>query len=174
MWQQPWQQSDSNNSDQEGFDWGTVAQQWLKNKEFYEQWQQQQYQQQMQMMAAAHQAAMSTCIDPSVVNNPPPPPPEPDGNENGSSNSASASSLSYKGSTDADFHSTSSFNFNDPATADLKSKSLKSRFTSNTLIKSHLNETNNKQSGSGSALFVAYDNSKVNTFCSFRNTELIQ
>lgn len=59
------------------YDWGAVAQQWLKNKEMYEQWQQQQYQAHLQMMANAHRAAMASSIDLTVVNNPPPPPPPP-------------------------------------------------------------------------------------------------
>ena len=78
MWQQNWQQPDYNKPPGAGgFDWGSAAQQWLKNKEFYEQWQQQQYQQHLQMMAATHAAQMAQCIDPSVVTNPPPPPPLP-------------------------------------------------------------------------------------------------
>jgi len=68
-----------------GVDWGVAAQQWLRNKEFYEQWQKQQYQQHLQMMAAAHAAQMAQCIDPSVVSNPPPPPPLPEINSEGNS-----------------------------------------------------------------------------------------
>jgi len=59
-------------------DWASAAQQWMKNKEFYEQWQQQQYQQHIQMMAATHAAQMAQSIDPNVINNPPPPPPLPE------------------------------------------------------------------------------------------------
>lgn len=76
MWQQP--NGYPNQAPAEGgsVDWGVAAQQWLRNKEYYEQWQKQHYQQHLQMMAAAHAAQMAQCIDPSVVNNPPPPPPE--------------------------------------------------------------------------------------------------
>ena len=59
-----------------GVDWGVAAQQWLRNKEMYEQWQQQQYQMMMAAQAAAHAATMANCIDPTVVTNPPPPPPD--------------------------------------------------------------------------------------------------
>lgn len=59
------------------YDWGMAAQQWLKSKEMYEQWQQQQYQAHIQIMANAHRAAMASSIDLTVVRNPPPPPPIP-------------------------------------------------------------------------------------------------
>lgn len=62
--------------DPSGVDWGVAAQQWLRNKEYYEHWQKQQYQQHLTAMAAAHAAQMAQCIDPSVINNPPPPPPD--------------------------------------------------------------------------------------------------
>ena len=80
MWQQQWPDysgAPANN----GVDWGAVAQQWLRNKEMYEQWQKQQYEQHLQMVAAAQAAQMAQAIDPSVVTNPPPPPPLPNANE---------------------------------------------------------------------------------------------
>ncbi len=73
-----------------GMDWGVAAQQWLRNKEYYETWQKAQYQQHLQMMAAAHAAQMASCIDPSVIKNPPPPPPEIQNNNTSTSSSNSS------------------------------------------------------------------------------------
>ena len=78
MWQQGYPGMNKTVAGTEGTDWGAIAQQWLINKEYYEQWLQQQYQQHLQTMAATHAAQMAQCIDPSVVSNPPPPPPLPD------------------------------------------------------------------------------------------------
>ena len=72
-----------------GMDWGVAAQQWLRNKEYYETWQKAQYQQHLQMMAAAHAAQMASCIDPSVIKNPPPPPPDIQNNTSASSSNSS-------------------------------------------------------------------------------------
>lgn len=74
MWQQQWPEYPGAPA-ANGVDWGAVAQQWMRNKEMYEQWQKQQYEQHLQMVAAAQAAQMAQSIDPAVVSNPPPPPP---------------------------------------------------------------------------------------------------
>lgn len=94
MWHPSWGVPEFNRSKRpttENVDWGAAAQQWLKNKEMYEQWQQQQYQQHMQMMTAS-QTMQQPAIDPSIAVNPPPPPPlpPPDASTSNSNNTPSS------------------------------------------------------------------------------------
>ena len=77
MWQQQWPDYPGAAPAANGVDWGAVAQQWMRNKEMYEQWQKQQYEQHLQMVAAAQAAQMAQSVNPAVVSNPPPPPPPP-------------------------------------------------------------------------------------------------
>ena len=133
-------------------DWGQAAQQWLRNKEMYEQWQQQQYQQHMQMMAAAHAATMANCIDPSVVTNPPPPPPESTATDDNTNETAELVDTSKAAAPSNDILNTN--------TPNRKTNQFKSRFSNSPLVANALAASANTQNNSNSknnSLFAAYD-----------------
>lgn len=117
-----------------GYDWGMAAQQWLKNKEMYEQWQQQQYQAHIQMMANAHRVAMASSIDLTVVNNPPPPPPiPPPGSGSTSEQSSYKTSLAEASSIDSS--STTASTGASSSIAPMSKSKFKSRFSNSSLLK---------------------------------------
>lgn len=117
-----------------GYDWGMAAQQWLKNKEMYEQWQQQQYQAHIQMMANAHRVAMASSIDLTVVNNPPPPPPIPPPGCSSTSEQFSNKTSVAEASSTIDPSSTTASAGTSSITPMSKSK-FKSRFSNSSLLK---------------------------------------
>lgn len=137
---------------QAGVDWGMAAQQWLKNKEFYEQWQQQQYQQHLQMVASAHAAAIAS-IDPTVVNNPPPPPPLPTDDAKKAPepvapapSSLVAESQSAAGVSSPTIQTPGQTSSSSPLAA--KSK-FKSRFSNSSLLKAAVAAVTAKESNNG-------------------------
>lgn len=151
MWQQGWPPASngSGGAGAGGYDWGAAAQQWLKNKQLYEEWQQQQYQQQVQMMAA-HAASIANCIDPNVVTNPPPPPPLPseNGEDQSSESGSNKNSLSEPGTSNAQL----------VTDATLPKRSFKSRFSNAPLTKKE-DSLGSDSSSNKKPLFAAYDQS---------------
>jgi hypothetical protein len=193
MWQPGWPmgpgggggggQSSDNGLNGGGPDnWAMVAQQWMKNKEFMEQWQQHQYQQHLQMVASAHATAMST-IDMTVIHNPPPPPPPPETATSGtdSASGANAPNLNTStGSNSNDANDSAPLNtngsgagnfdynnsYNSPST--LKKPSfLKSRFSNSPMYKAvaAASQTNSnfeiQNDTKPKPLFAAYEQFKV-------------
>jgi hypothetical protein len=161
MWQQGWPPA-SDGGGSNSYDWGAAAQQWLKNKQLYEEWQQQQYQQQVQMMAA-HAASIANCIDPNVVTNPPPPPPLPTENSDDQKNESVNKNGSLGSSTS-----------NAPLVTDasLPKRSFKSRFSNAPLIKKDDSPAADS-STSKKPLFAAYDQSNNKVKLIFNKLTLI-
>jgi hypothetical protein len=153
--------------------WAMAAQQWMKNKEFMEQWQQHQYQQHLQMMASAHTTAMST-IDPTVIHNPPPPPPPPDASNSNHEMSSGCNLNTSNGSNSNDNQESTNngdgSNYSSPSS--LKKPSfVKSRFSNSPMFKAVAaasNTSNNfdmQNDTKPKPLFAAYEQFKVILTC---------
>jgi len=133
-----------------GVDWGQAAQQWLRNKEMYEQWQQQQYQMMMAAQAAAHAASMASCIDPTVVTNPPPPPPE------SSEPDATTNTEASSGSNDDNSSTIPPLMGGSNNTPNRKVSQFKSRFANSPQFNANTSQQQD-QAAKGKSLFAAYD-----------------
>ena len=189
MWQPGWPVGSSGSSSAPTTanpdSWAMAAQQWMKSKELMEQWQQHQYQQHMQMLANAHMTAMSTCIDPAIVNNPPPPPPLPDpgagfsssepqvpnhslaldtsGNSNERTEGDSTSPNTSTAQQLLSFAPNDNFNQTPPLK---KLPSLKSRFSNSSMFKTDTSIAS--ENASPKPLFAAYENVKVSFNISYK------
>jgi hypothetical protein len=141
-----------------GVDWGQAAQQWLRNKEMYEQWQQQQYQMMMAAQAAAHAASMASCIDPTVVTNPPPPPPESSELDAVAATTSSTNTEAAGGSNDDSLNSSTipPLMGGSNNTPNRKVSQFKSRFANSPQFNAN-NTQQQDQAAKGKSLFAAYD-----------------